>query len=107
MCFNLVKTSSEINHSSYSLKVACYLCLIFGRNIIYNVLACELISPYITFKVHSQRQCLLRNSIFILPHVRGAFPLVPIYVLNKYLLNECKYVAFSLSFEHHSLAFSL
>lgn len=55
MCFNLVKTSSEINRSSYSLKVACYLQSIFVRNIIYYVFVYKLILCGVAFQIHASK----------------------------------------------------
>ena len=43
MCFNLVKTSPEINHSSYSLKVGCYFLTNYQKH---NLLCvCAYVNP--------------------------------------------------------------
>lgn len=86
MCFNLVKTSSEINHSSYGLKVACYLYSVFVRNIIYYVLAYKLILCGIAFKIHELKGESSGEQYLYL--TQDALPSAPPYLLNKYLLNK-------------------
>lgn len=86
MCFNLVKISSEIIHSTYSLKGACYWCSVFVKNIIYPVLMRKLIPCCVAFKVRELKA--VSSGEQYSPHIHGAFPLVPIYMLNKYLLSE-------------------
>ena len=103
MCFNLVKTNSELKHSSYSLKAECYLCSLFVRNTIYYVLIYKLIPHHYTFKVHELKAVNSGEQHLYLTH--ALFPSMPVYILSKYLLSEWKYVAFPHSLEHHFLVF--
>lgn len=86
MCFNLVKTNSELKHSSYSLKAECYLCSLFVRNTIYYVLIYKLIPHHYTFKVHELKAVNSGEQHLYLTH--ALFPSMPVYILSKYLLSE-------------------
>lgn len=86
MCFSLVKTSSEIYHSSYGLKVACYLYSVFVRSIIYHMFVYELILRGIAFKIHESKGASSGEVHLYL--TQDGLPSVPTHTLNKYLLNE-------------------
>lgn len=103
MCFNLVKTNSELKHSSYSLKAECYWCSVFVRNTIYYVLIYKLIPHYYTVKVHQLKAVNSREQHLYLTH--ALFPSRPVYILNKYLLSELKVCGFPHPLEHHFLVF--
>lgn len=86
MCFTLVKISSEINHASYSLKVACYLYSVFVSNMIYYVLVYKLILCGVAFQIHALKGMSSGEQHPSL--IQGALPSVLTYTLNKYLLQK-------------------